>query len=179
LLITKVPSDNLIFITIPFGKVSRKKETDNIGRGTFVGGDEYLQGVEFQYKRTGGWRLLVEPDGAEVLAVDNEDYPLILSHRYGRGKILFATEPLEYFLSMMPDVYPANKFYLFYNYLYRLAGVVNDVYPDPCIENIKLTSGENWTLIHDPKPVKCRYIARQALAPEELPSALSLAETGK
>ncbi len=77
---------------------------------------------DFSYMRTGSMRLIVDPVDAKVLATDMAGAPLIFEHSYGDGLVYLVTEPMELYLSKMPDVFPENGFYKFYSYMGHKSG---------------------------------------------------------
>jgi endo-1,4-beta-mannosidase len=66
--------------------------------------------------------LPVEPDGAEVLAVDGRGRPALLRHRTGRGLMVLCTYPIEHMAGARPWANPEPTWRL-YSALATAAGV--------------------------------------------------------
>ncbi len=85
------------------------------------------KGDELVYHFTPGKRegafCPLEPTTAEVLAVDSEDRPAIISNKIGKGKVFFSAFPIEYYLSQIPDQSQDDNSHRFYDSLASLAGV--------------------------------------------------------
>lgn len=75
-----------------------------------------------------GHRLVLEPRTAKVLRRGGDGLPLFLTHRYGEGTVLFATEPLESYLADAPHLLAVNPFYPFYRYAARAAGLMPEAW---------------------------------------------------
>ncbi|MDT0319636.1 glycoside hydrolase 5 family protein [Streptomyces millisiae] len=73
--------------------------------------------------------LPVEPDGAEVIAVDAHGRPALLSHAVGGGRMVLCTYPIEHMAAVTPRVNPEPTWRL-YAALAAEAGVTPDVTVD-------------------------------------------------
>jgi endo-1,4-beta-mannosidase len=73
--------------------------------------------------------LPVVPAGAEVLAVDQHDRPVLLRRRVGTGQLILCTYPIEYMAAVLPAVNPESTHSL-YAAIARDGGVVPDVRVD-------------------------------------------------
>jgi len=73
--------------------------------------------------------LPVVADGAEVLAVDQHDRPVLLRRRVGSGQFILSTYPLEYFAAVTREVNPEPTHTL-YSALAQESGIVPDVRVD-------------------------------------------------
>jgi endo-1,4-beta-mannosidase len=73
--------------------------------------------------------LPVEPDGAEVIAVDGHGRPALLRHPVGNGTAVLCTYPLEYMASQAPRVNPEDTWRI-YDALATYAGVRRPVRVD-------------------------------------------------
>ncbi len=100
--------------------LTRQKDPAGSVKGKFIAGPDGIKGSEFKYQRSGSWRLVIEPTTSEVIAVDNAGNPLILQNDYGDGKAILITEPLELYLSAMPDALPECNMQVVYEYLRSL-----------------------------------------------------------
>ncbi len=67
--------------------------------------------------------LPLEPDGAKVLAIDDQGRPALLERRVGEGAMVLGTYPLEHMASRAPHANPEDTWRL-YSELARAAGVV-------------------------------------------------------
>lgn len=97
--------------------ITRQKDPAGMVRAKFVSGPDGIKGSGFTYQRSGGYRLVVEPATAEVVSVDDVGNPLILCNAYGGGQTVLITEPLELYLSQMPDALPECGMQVVYDYL--------------------------------------------------------------
>lgn len=70
--------------------------------------------------------LPVHPAGADVVAVDQHDRPVLLEHRTGAGRTVLSTYPLEHMAAVTPRVNPEPT-YRIYDALAELAGVQRPV----------------------------------------------------
>lgn len=70
--------------------------------------------------------LPVNPDGAEVIAVDAHDRPALLRYRRGQGSMVLSTYPIEYFAAMRPESNPEQTWRI-YDALANVAGVERSV----------------------------------------------------
>ncbi|MFH2068447.1 MAG: cellulase family glycosylhydrolase [Candidatus Omnitrophota bacterium] len=158
--------------------ITRKKTESSLCRCSFSRSDfipchsEPLHGVGrgeesqpfFSLRRTEGWRLIVEPKEAKVLAVNESGNPLILENRFGKGKVILATEPLELYLSRMPDTLPENKIYLLYAYLKSLAGLeTSKQESNPETEKVDFENGSSLTLNFKQK--SAGFVLKKGLKP--------------
>lgn len=66
--------------------------------------------------------LPLDPAGARVLALDEQDRPALLERRLGRGRMILATSPVEYWAASRPCANPDDTYKL-YGALARMAGV--------------------------------------------------------
>ncbi len=73
--------------------------------------------------------LPVEPDDAEVVALDGRGRPILLRRRVGSGWMVLATVPLEYFAAMLPESNPEPTWRI-YDGLADLAGVPRPIRVD-------------------------------------------------
>ncbi|TZE82422.1 beta-galactosidase trimerization domain-containing protein [Calorimonas adulescens] len=92
-------------------------------------------------------RLFVKPTTGHVIADDAEGHPAVVVNRYGNGKTILVTYPIELYLSYMPDVYKADKSYLIYRYAKELSGIRYDVSVDSPYIEVKEFDYEDKTLI--------------------------------
>jgi len=88
--------------------------------GTIAEGEE----LQFAVGGTADGRsfLPVEADGADVVAVDGHDRPVLLSRRQDAGTAVLCTYPLEYMAARTPRVNPEPTWRL-YDALAEIAGV--------------------------------------------------------
>jgi beta-galactosidase len=107
--------------------------------GAALPGLEEVFGVRLLYPEVTAWpalpgetlprrRTVVEPQGARVIEHAGDGYPLVLEHRYGRGRALLVTEPLERLLAAAPWHLATNRFYRFYRRAADLAGLDPDAW---------------------------------------------------
>jgi endo-1,4-beta-mannosidase len=73
--------------------------------------------------------LPVRPAGAEVVAVDQPDRPVVLERRAGGGRLVLCTYPLEHMAAVTPRVNPEPTYRL-YDALAEVAGVTRPVTAD-------------------------------------------------
>jgi len=97
----------------------------------------------------------VTPTTAKVVAVDGEGRPAILLNSIGKGKVIFSTYPLEYYLANTHEVYKSDNTYRIYKSLCRMAGVVPTFdSPNPYVEigNVRCKDESRfllWIINHD------------------------------
>ena len=99
----------------------------------------------------------VEPDGAEVIAVDGHGRPALLRHRTGQGSMILATYPFEHFAAETPFVNPEPTWRL-YAALADEAGVERPVtVADPRVAAAELVHEDGrrfvWLVSHAPEPL--------------------------
>lgn len=91
------------------------------------------EGVQLRFTAAGTTNsrayLPVEPDGAEVIAVDGHGRPALLRHRTGPGAMVLCTYPLEHMAAVTARVNPENTWRI-YAALAAEAGVVTPVTVD-------------------------------------------------
>jgi endo-1,4-beta-mannosidase len=86
--------------------------------------------------------LPVEPDGATVLAVDDQQRPALLERRVGDGAMVLCTYPVEHMAARTPHANPESTWRL-YAELARAAGVVLPLtVQDPRVMVGRLRSGQ-------------------------------------
>lgn len=80
---------------------------------TWIGGKFKLGDAEIPY--AAGRKIVLNPTTAEVLAKDEEGNPMLLLHKYGKGKIYFLNFPLESYLCPINRAFEGDihKFYEF------------------------------------------------------------------
>jgi endo-1,4-beta-mannosidase len=108
--------------------------------------------------------LPVEPAGAEVVAVDDQDRPVLLVGRCGRGTTVLCTLPLEYMAARTPRVNPEPTWRI-YDALSDLAGVPRPLRcADPRVSCITLEGVEGPGLASvtnlSPEPLEATLIER-------------------
>ncbi len=97
----------------------------------------------------------VSPTKAKVIAVDGEDRPAILVNSIGRGKVVFSTYPLEYYLANTHNIYKKDRTYRIYKSLSQMARIMPPFYSDnPFVElgTIRYMDGTKfllWVINHD------------------------------
>lgn len=100
---------------------------------------DILKGEQFVYQVKGDYRdrafCPLTPTTAEVIAVDGEGRPAILLNSIGKGKVIFSTYPLEYYLANTGEGYKKDKTYKIYRSLCRMAGIIPRFdSPNPYVE---------------------------------------------
>lgn len=111
--------------------------------------------------------LPVEPDGAEILAVDDAGRPALLRHRLGAGATVLSTYPLEYLAARTPRVNPEPTHRL-YDALAVEAGVVRDVrVEDPLVHVGELQHADGrrfvWLLSQSDRPLVTKPVLSPGL----------------
>jgi endo-1,4-beta-mannosidase len=101
--------------------------------------------------------LPVIPAGAEVVAVDQNDRPVLLRRRIGAGQLLLCTYPIEYMAAVSPAVNPEPTHAL-YAAIARDAGVVPDVRVDDplvCVSELVRDDGARliWFVSQSESPL--------------------------
>jgi endo-1,4-beta-mannosidase len=97
----------------------------------------------------------VTPTKAEVIAIDRDGRPAILLNSIGKGKVVFSTYPLEYYLANTHDVYKKDKMYRIYRSLSKMAGIMptfNTENPYVELGTVKYKEGSQfllWIINHD------------------------------
>ncbi|MEA1912416.1 MAG: cellulase family glycosylhydrolase [candidate division WOR-3 bacterium] len=117
------------------------------------------KGKKFAYHLNGLYRdnafCPATPTTAEVIAVDDKDRPAILLNSIGKGKVIFATYPLEYYLANTHEVYKKDETYRIYKTLVKMAGIEPTFNsPNPYVELGTIKHKENsgfllWIINHD------------------------------
>lgn len=122
---------------------------------------EITAGTELTFAVAGGpdarSYLPVEPDGAEVVAVDAAGRPALLRHRLGAGTTVLSTYPVEWFAAVTPRVNPEPTHRL-YDALATAAGVVRDVRvadPGAYVGELRHDDGRRfvWLVSQSPEPL--------------------------
>ncbi|MGA5700487.1 glycoside hydrolase 5 family protein [Peterkaempfera bronchialis] len=91
--------------------------------------------------------LPVEPDGAEVIAVDDHGRPALLLRRVGEGSVVFCTYPVEHMAAVTPRVNPEDTSTL-YDALGAHAGVRRPVtVADPRVSTDRLIHEDGRTFV--------------------------------
>jgi len=104
-----------------FGKFS---SGDSVSLETFTGVD--------------GTAVLLKNEGAEVIAVDENDSPVITSNQYGKGRCIVSAYPLELLMGKWYGSFENPRgLYKFYNALSEIAGIV----PSVTVENENVEVG--------------------------------------
>ena len=112
--------------------------------------------------------LPVEPDGADVVAVDQHGRPTLLRYRTGQGSMVLATYAFEHFAAETPFVNPEPTWRL-YGALADEAGVERPVtVADPRVTAAELVHEDGrrfvWLVSHAPEPVSVTPQVRGTLA---------------
>jgi endo-1,4-beta-mannosidase len=119
------------------------------------------QGAQLNFPATGTGRsrtyLPVQPDGADVLAVDGAGRPALLVRRLGAGSLILCTYPIEYMAARTPEVNPEATSTL-YDALATYAGVRRlATVDDPRVAaDVLIGAGGRqfaWLVSHAPEPV--------------------------
>jgi endo-1,4-beta-mannosidase len=108
--------------------------------------------------------LPVVPTDAEVLAVDENDRPVLLRRRVGKGQFVLSTYPLEYMAAVTPAVNPEPTHRL-YSALAAESGVVQDVRVDDprvCVSELVRDDGARliWLVSQSEQPLSVRPLVR-------------------
>jgi len=106
--------------------------------------------------------LPLEPEGADVVAVDGHGRPALLSHRTGAGTMVLCAYPLEYLAAERPEVNPEPTYRL-YSALAGIAGVRREVrVDDPLVFADVLVHEDGrrfvWFLSQHEEPVEVRPV---------------------
>ncbi|GAB3438992.1 cellulase family glycosylhydrolase [Actinophytocola sediminis] len=114
-----------------------------------VGGDENSRAY-----------LPVRPAGAEVVAVDQHDRPVLLERRTGAGRVVLCTYPLEHLAAALPMVNPEPT-HAIYDALASVAGVRRPVtVADPLVHAGSLTHADGrrfvWLVSQSPSALDVR-----------------------
>lgn len=104
--------------------------------------------------------LPVRPAGAEVVAVDQHDRPVLLERRTGAGRVVLCTFPLEHMAAALPMVNPEPT-YAVYDALAALAGVERPVtVADPLVHAGGLNHADGrrfvWLVSQSPEELTVR-----------------------
>jgi endo-1,4-beta-mannosidase len=89
---------------------------------------EIAAGTVFRYKADAGnpqqWPAIIEISDGDVVAIDQDGRPALVTHSYGKGKTLLSAYPLETYLSVLPSAFekPENT-YQIYRGLVKWAGI--------------------------------------------------------
>jgi endo-1,4-beta-mannosidase len=102
--------------------------------------------------------LPVEPDTAEVIAVDQHERPVLLRRRVGAGTMILGTVPFEYFAAVRPESNPEPTWRI-YDALADEAGVRRPVQvDDPRVMCAELVRDDGirfvWVISQSPEPVE-------------------------
>ena len=128
-------------------------------------------GTELEFAVGGGpdarSYLPVEPDGAEVLAVDQAGRPALLRHRLGTGQTVLSTYPLEYLAACSRRVNPEPTHRL-YGALAVVAGVERDVrVEDPLVRVGELAHADGrrfvWLVSQSDRPLTVEPVVTAGL----------------
>jgi endo-1,4-beta-mannosidase len=91
--------------------------------------------------------LPLEPQGAEVVALDGHGRPALLRHRVGAGSTVLCTYPIEHMAARTPGANPEDT-YRIYSALAEAAGLVRPVrVDDPRVLVGRIRSGEAETAL--------------------------------
>jgi endo-1,4-beta-mannosidase len=80
------------------------------------------QGEAFEIPAAGTGRLVSVTTG-DLIAVDDQDRPAIITNKVGKGKTLLITYPIERYLSEVPNVYSYDTCYRIYKAIKQWAGI--------------------------------------------------------
>lgn len=68
-------------------------------------------------------KLTIKPKTCDIIGYDDEGCPAIVTNRFGKGKAVLVTYPIELYLSYMPDVYKGDKTYEIYKFAKGLSTI--------------------------------------------------------
>jgi endo-1,4-beta-mannosidase len=111
--------------------------------------------------------LPVRPAGAEVVAVDQHDRPMLLEHRTGAGRVVLCTFPIEHMAAATPMANPEPT-YALYDALATMAGVSRQVtVPDPLVHVGRMTHADGrrfvWLVSQSPSQLDVRPVVEGKL----------------
>jgi len=145
-------------------------------------------GDTFHFDAGGGgtrsWGQLLEAQGGQVIAVDQEGRPALVTHTLGKGKTLLSAYPLESYLSTVPAVFEKpERTHALYQALRDWAGVKPPFKTDqPSVEVTALNANHSGYAVlvnHSAKPQKVTVtttlpVRALSLITPEGPKALGL-----
>lgn len=89
-------------------------------------------------------RLICSTNHGEAEGFDDDGNPAIIVNRYGKGRAVLVTYPVELYLSYMPDVYRNDETYKIYKLAKQLSGVHNNFELDsPFVETKSMKCGSD------------------------------------
>jgi endo-1,4-beta-mannosidase len=127
--------------------------------------------------------LPVTADGADVIAVDELDRPVLLTYRVGLGAMVLCTYPFEYMASQCPHDNPEPTWRL-YSALAEFSGAAADVtIPDPRVYCDELLHADGrrfvWLVNLSPETVQVQpVVSAGRLAPLGKPNREHVTEAG-
>jgi len=132
---------------------------------------EIQRGEKLRYRRAGQYRRSsfcpVTPRGARVIAEDSHGHPALLVNPIGKGKIVFCTYPLEYYLLNTPEVHAKDETYRLYHSLASEAGIAPTFTIDDPFVEIGILRGSHdwlvWLVNHSWEPRSCLLSSRHGV----------------
>jgi hypothetical protein len=106
--------------------------------------------------------LPVVPNGAEVIATDAHDRPMLLRYATGAGSMILATIPIEYFAAVEPESNPEPTWRI-YDALADIASIDRPV----CVDDPRVMCSEMrhedrrrfvWLVSQSPEPLSVKPI---------------------
>lgn len=147
--------------------------------GALTAGETYAFNVPIASARY--WGSLLEVEGGDVIAVDQDNHPAIVVNKLGRGTTILSAYPFESWLAVTPSAFDAKDFRVKPQLVDRLHRSIRGLAPKPRFEvetpEVEATALDAQHLVlvnHGPEP---RHVEVRANVP--VLSADRLTPTGK